>query len=43
MADLIGGQLSVSSKAGVGTSVKMAFPSQQNVDVMLTANQRNYG
>ncbi len=43
MADLIGGKLTVSSEAGVGTSVKMAFPSQQNAEAVLTANQRNYG
>jgi len=43
MAELVGGKLSVSSKAGSGTRVTMTFPSQANATTPLVADQRKYG
>jgi signal transduction histidine kinase len=43
MAELVGGKLSVSSKAGSGTRVTMTFPSQANATTPLAADQRKYG
>lgn len=43
MADLIGGTVTVNSKAGVGTRVMMRFPSQASGGAALALHQRNYG
>lgn len=43
MAQLIGGTVEISSEAGVGTCVKMRFPSQQSRDTTVVAQERRYG
>jgi signal transduction histidine kinase len=43
MAELIGGKMSVSSKAGSGTRVTMSFPSQAGTVAPSTRDQRKYG
>ncbi|HWP23353.1 MAG TPA: response regulator [Candidatus Binatia bacterium] len=44
MAEIIGGKLEVTSKPGVGTRVKMSFPSRPVAEAApLVSAQRNYG